>query len=412
MNKRKIINDPLYGLLSIPTDLIFDIIEHPFFQRLRRIKQLGLTDFVYPGAIHTRFHHAIGAMHLMGAALDNLQLKGIRISDEEHESSMIAALLHDMGHGPFSHTLESSLLHQVHHEDLSMLFLQYLNEQFGGRLSLAKAIFTNSYERKFFHQLASSQLDVDRLDYLSRDSFFAGVSEGTVGVDRIIKMMNVVDDQLVVEEKGIYSIENFLSARRMMYWQVYFHKTTVGTEKMLVELVRRARHLISRGDAIPASLALKLFLQQDIRLEDFKNDPELLFSFAELDDLDIWNGIKQWKWEKDYVLSTLSRMILERKLFKVRLSNQEFKEETLNSLKRQALEKMPLKNDEWNYFVTWGSMSNAAYVAGGQHINILTKSGDLVDVAQASDLPNIKAMSKIVKKYYLCWPKSLSLQVF
>lgn len=408
MNKRKIINDPLYGLLSISSDLVFDIIEHPYFQRLRRIKQLGLTDFVYPGAIHTRFHHAIGAMHLMGAALDSLRIKGVDISEEEYEASLCAILLHDIGHGPFSHTLEHSFL-LVDHEKLSLIFFDHLNQCFSGKLSLAIKIFRNEYSRKFFHQLVSSQMDVDRLDYLSRDSFFTGVSEGTIGVDRIIKMINVADDQLVVEEKGIYSIENFLSARRLMYWQVYFHKTTVGIEKMLMQLIKRARELAQSGAKIFASPSLQLFLRESVAMEHFHRDDRYLKAFASLDDYDIWSAIKMWCNEKDKPLSILSQMILDRKLFKVRLSNKRIDEKEVASLKKKVLDQLKIDKNDWHYFVLTGNMSNAAYLSRGEHINILNKNGELIDIAQASDLPNIKAMSKIVKKYYLCWPKSLSL---
>jgi uncharacterized protein len=409
VNKRKIINDPLYGLLAIPTDLVFDIIEHPYFQRLRRIKQLGLTDFVYPGAIHTRFHHAIGAMHLMGAALENLRLKGIDVSEEEYEASLCAILLHDIGHGPFSHTLELSFFFDTNHEDLSLVFFDYFNQYFSGKLSLAVQIFKNEYGRKFFHQLVASQLDVDRLDYLSRDSFFTGVSEGTIGVDRIIKMINVVNDELVVEEKGIYSIENFLSARRLMYWQVYFHKTTVGIEKMLKQLISRAKHLSQKGDDLYCSPALKLFLQENVAVEHFKRDEKYLKLFAALDDYDVWGAIKFWCNHEDQPLSILSRMILDRRLFKVLLTNKKLEEKEIVRLKKKVLSNLPIGKDEWEYFLVSGSMSNAAYLSRGEHINILKKNGEVVDIAHASDLPNIKAMSKIVKKYYLCWPKSLSL---
>lgn len=411
VNKRKIINDPLYGLLSIPSDLVFDIIEHPFFQRLRRIKQLGLTDFVYPGAIHTRFHHAIGAMHLMGQALDSLRNKGVEISDEEYEASLCAILLHDIGHGPFSHTLETSFLAGIHHEDLSLIYLDHFNRHYNGKLTLALKIFRNEYDRQFFHQLAASQLDVDRLDYLSRDSFFAGVYEGTIGVDRIIKMINVVNNRLVVEEKGIYSIENFLSARRLMYWQVYFHKTTVGIEKMLELLIKRARYLARNDVEIHASPALRLFLKEEVTLEMFR-DEFYLRQFALLDDFDVWGAIKFWSGHDDKPLSLLSRMLLDRKLFKTLISGKEFDAAEIERLKRRTIEQLSVSSDEWMYFVATGSVSNAAYVSEGENINILKKNGEIVDIAQASDLPNIKAMSKIVKKFYLCWPKSLSLWEF
>lgn len=408
VNKRKIINDPLYGLLSISSDLIFDIIEHPYFQRLRRIKQLGLTDFVYPGATHTRFHHAIGSMHLMGQALDSLRNKGVDISDEEYEASLCAILLHDIGHGPFSHTLETSFLAGVHHEELSLIYLDYFNRQYGGRLSLALKIFRNEYKRGFFHQLVSSQLDVDRLDYIARDSFFAGVYEGTIGIDRIMRMINVVDDRLVVEEKGIYSIENFLSSRRFMYWQVYFHKTTVGIEKMLELLIGRARYLSRNNVELSCSPALRLFLKEEITLETFK-DEYYLEQFALLDDYDVWGAIKLWSGHSDKPLSLLSRMLLERKLFKTRISGKEIEPKEIDILKTRAIDHFQIAPSDWRYFVAAGSVSNAAYISEGETINILRKNGDIVDIAKASDLPNIKAMSKIVKKFYLCYPKSLSL---
>jgi uncharacterized protein len=409
LNKKKIFNDPVYGFVSINSDLIFDIIEHPVFQRLRRIKQLGLTDFVYPGALHTRFHHAIGAMHLMGIALENLRSKGHEISKEEFEASLIAILLHDIGHGPFSHALEFSLLPGIKHEQLSMLLMKYLNEIFNGQLDLCISIFCNTYERKFFHQLVSSQLDVDRLDYLKRDSFFTGVIEGKIGADRILKMLDIRNDQIVVEEKGIYSIENFLNARRLMYWQVYLHKATVSSEKMLIQLIRRAKHLIQTGESVFASAGLMLFLTRDITIEDFQNERPLLEAYSTLDDYDIWGAIKIWSHHPDFILSNLSNWLLNRKLFKVSLSNEKFEATEIKEIKKSVLEKFPIKKDDLKYLVVHGSMSNYGYIAGGNTINILTKKGEIMDVAKASDLPNIKAITKIVKKYYLCYPKLISL---
>ncbi|MDN5202592.1 HD domain-containing protein [Fulvivirgaceae bacterium BMA10] len=409
MNKKKIFNDPVYGFVAVPTDLIFDIIEHPFFQKLRRIKQLGLTDFVYPGALHTRFHHAIGAMHLMSITLDNLRSKGNEISQEEYEAALIAILLHDIGHGPFSHTLEYCLLKGIKHEDISFLVIKHLNKHFGGALDLAIRMFCDQYERKFFHQLVSSQLDIDRLDYLNRDSFFTGVSEGTIGADRIIKMLDVRDDQIVVEEKGIYSIENFLSARRLMYWQVYLHKTTISSEKILVKLITRAKDLISNQEPLFSTKPLKLFLENEITLEDFENNDAYLTAFCSLDDYDIWAAIKIWSQGEDKVLRLLANMILNRRLFKVVLSNDQIQDEKIKEKQTRIIQKLNLNEKESEYFIAHGSMSNSAYISEGQSINILTKNGKILDVAQASDLPNIKAMSKIVKKYYLCWAKSLSL---
>jgi len=292
LNKKKIINDPVYGFIKIPGELIFDIIEHPWFQRLRHVKQLGLTDFVYPSAQHTRFQHALGALHLMGRVLDSLRSKGIAINDKEYEASLIAVLLHDIGHGPFSHALEDSLLTGIRHESLSYLFMQQLNKQLNGSLDLALKIFRNGYERKFFNQLIASQLDIDRLDYLMRDCFFSGVPEGTIGVDRIIAMLTVHNDQLVVEEKGIYSIENFLNARRLMYWQVYLHKTTVSAERMVVNLIKRAQHLVKAGEQVPASEALHYFLKHNATLQDFKEKPEMLNLIGKLDYQEIWRTTK------------------------------------------------------------------------------------------------------------------------
>lgn len=409
MNKKKIINDPLYGLITIPSELIFDLIEEPFFQRLRRIKQLGLTDFVYPGATHTRFHHAIGAMHLMSRALDSLRQKGIEISAEEYEASLIAILLHDVGHGPFSHSLEHNLLHEVKHEEVSLKIFEFLNQKYAGALSLAIRVFKNEYERRFFHQLVSSQLDVDRLDYLSRDSFFTGVSEGTVGVDRIIKLIQVYKDQLVVEEKGIYSLENFLSARRLMYWQVYFHKTTVGIEKLLVQMIKRARYLTHQGEEVPSSAALHTFLQKEVNINDIGTHVEFIQAFQKLDDFDIWAAIKNWVDHPDAILQTLSQMILYRRLFKVQISSRQPAKEEISNLQYKLKKQSNLPIEASNYLILHGSMSNAAYISGGQSINVLTKNGKIEDIARISDLPNIKAMRKIVKKFYLCWPKSLSL---
>lgn len=409
MNKKKIFNDPVYGFVTVNNNLIFDIIEHPVFQRLRRIKQLGLTDFVYPGALHTRFHHAIGAMHLMGIALDNLRSKGHFISAEEFEASQIAILLHDIGHGPFSHALEFSLLPGIKHEQLSLLLMKYLNNLFDGKLELAIKIFCNTYERKFFHQLVASQLDVDRLDYLKRDSFFTGVIEGKIGADRILKMLDIVNDRIVIEEKGIYSIENFLNARRLMYWQVYLHKATVSSEKMLIQLIRRAKHLTQEGQAVIVSPGLKVFLERNFTIEDFQNDENLLEAYASLDDYDIWGAIKMWPEHPDFILRTLSNMMLHRKLFRVILTNERVDPKYISQLKKKIVQNFPVKKDEVKYLLVHGSMSNYGYISGGNTINILTKEGEIKDVAQASDLPNIKAITKIVKKYYLCFPKLISL---
>lgn len=398
----------MYGFITIPSELIFAIIDHPYFQRLRRIRQLGLTDFVYPGALHTRFHHALGAMHLMSITLDNLRIKGTEISDEEYEAALIAILLHDIGHGPFSHALEYSLLNGIPHEELSLMTIELLNEQFGGKLDLALTIFKNQYDRKFLNQLVSSQLDIDRLDYLQRDCFFTGVSEGTIGADRIIKMMAVKDGQLVIEEKGIYSIENFLSARRLMYWQVYLHKTTVSAEKMLINLIQRAKHLAQSGMEIHVTEEFEFFMKNQLSLEDFKRQPHLLENFLQLDDFDIWGAIKLWKKSEDYVLRNISQMFLTRNLYKINLVNDPFSPSELEQLKSQTLKKLDIPKEDIDYFFSSGTVSNYGYVAKDR-INILTKSGDVVDVASAADLPNIKVMSKIVEKHYVCRAKKLIL---
>ena len=408
MKSQKILNDPVYGFITIPSELIFAIIDHPYFQRLRRIRQLGLTDFVYPGALHTRFHHALGAMHLMSITLDNLRLKGTDISDSEYEAALIAILLHDIGHGPFSHALEFSLLEGIPHEELSILTIEALNREFAGQLDLAISIFKNKYPRKFLNQLVSSQLDIDRLDYLQRDCFFTGVSEGTIGADRIIKMMAVHKDQLVIEEKGIYSIENFLSARRLMYWQVYLHKTTVSAEKMLINLITRAKTLARQGLSFQVSEEFDFFLKNPLHLRDFQSNPQILEQFLQLDDFDIWGAIKLWKSHPDYVLKNISRMFLTRNLFKINLVNDPFSPEEIQEQMEKTRQKLAIPSADLDYFFSHGKVSNYGYLASDR-INILTKKGKVVDVATAADLPNIKVMSKIVEKYYVCKAKNLIL---
>jgi uncharacterized protein len=408
LNKKKIINDPVYGFIKIPGELIFDIIAHPWFQRLRHIKQLGLTDLVYPSAQHTRFQHALGALHLMGVVLNSLRDKGIEISKVEFEAAQIAILLHDIGHGPLSHALEESILPDIRHESLSYLFMEELNREFQGSLTLALTIFRNSYHRKFFHQLVSSQLDIDRLDYLKRDCFFSGVPEGTIGVDRIIAMLTVHQDQLVVEEKGIYSIENFLNARRLMYWQVYLHKTTVSAERMVVNLIRRAQYLVRAGEPVPATDALLHFMKHEISLNDFRDDQVSLHQFGRLDDQDIWGAVKLWMNHNDMILSALATQLYERNLFRITLSQEPIRRSVIEEARLQIAEHYQVLRSETSYLFSHGTVSNEAYTEG-QKINILTKRGDVVDIAQASDLPSIKAISKIVKKNYLCWPKNVSL---
>lgn len=408
MSKKKIISDPVYGFIAIKSDLIFDIISHPYFQRLRHIKQLGLTDFVYPGALHTRFQHALGAMHLMGRVLENLRFKDVEISEEEFEAAQIAVLLHDIGHGPFSHALEHVLLPGIKHESISYLLMAELNTHFNHALDLALKIFRNSYKRKFFHQLVSSQLDIDRLDYLKRDCFFTGVLEGTIGIDRIITMLHVHKDQLVVEEKGIYSIENFLNARRLMYWQVYLHKTSVSAERMVVNLTRRAQALVQAGETIACSEALRFFLQHSFTLDSFKQNAKALHAFGTLDDNDIWGAIKIWKNHDDKILALLSQMLLERNLFQIVLSNDPIRKSSVDKIRTALSKHYHTLRAETSYLFSYGTVSNEAYTEG-QKINILSKNGELKDIAQASDLPNVKALGKIVKKNYLCWPKTVSL---
>ena len=407
MNKKKIINDPLYGFISIPNELIYDILNHTYFQRLRRIKQLGMTDLVYPGALHTRFHHALGSMHLMNESLINLRVKGIEISDDEFNGALLAILLHDVGHSPFSHALENEMVVGLDHEEISLIIMKELNKQFNGALKIAIDIFRGSYPRKFFHQLVSSQLDIDRLDYLNRDSFFTGVVEGRIGSERIIKLLNVHEDELVVEEKGIYSIENFLSARRLMYWQVYMHKTTVGSEKMLVQIMRRVRDI---NEEIPISSGLDFFIKNEMTAEKMQNDISILDAFCFLDDYDILGSIKRWYYSEDKVLSRLCGMLLKRQLFNVRLDETKSSKNQVIKLEELVKRNIGINQDLVKYFVVEGSKTNSAYIGGGQQINILTKEGQIIDIANASDLPSIKAMRKIVKKYYLCWPKDISLQ--
>lgn len=408
-NKKKIINDPVYGFIKIRSELLYDLINHPFFQRLRRIKQLGLTDFVYPGALHTRFNHAMGATHLMSTALTHLKTKGHKISGKEFEGALIAILLHDVGHGPFSHALEFSILNGVHHEKLSLLIMEYLNEQFDGALKIGIKIFSNQYKRTFFHQLVSSQLDMDRMDYLQRDCFFTGVIEGKIAFDRIIRMLDVEEDKIVVEEKAIYSIENFLTSRRLMYWQVYLHKTTVSTEQMLIQIIKRAKQLTQQGENVQATPALSVFMNENVTHKKFKDDPKYLETFCLLDDYDVWGSIKFWATHKDIVLSSLSNMLMNRELFRVEFNNEAFSEEKLDIIKKKIIQDLGVTAEEAGYFYTTGKITNSAYVSGKEKILIKTKSKGLVDIAKASDLPNIEALRKIVKKYYLCYPKELKI---
>lgn len=403
INKRKIINDPVHGFITIYNDLIFDLMEHPFFQRLRRIKQLGMSHLVYPGANHTRFHHALGAMHLMQKAISELLKKSVEISEEEKEGVIVAILLHDIGHGPFSHTLEHSLLKDVHHEEVSLLFMNRLNSEFKGKLDLAISIFTDNYHKQFLHQLVSSQLDMDRLDYLQRDSYFTGVSEGVVGSERIIKMLNVVDNELVIIEKGIYSIENFISARRIMYWQVYMHKTVVSSEYMLRNVLKRAKELFEQGHDLFATPSLKLFLSQSFSMEDFVTDESLLNHFANIDDTDIISAIKVWQTADDKLLRVLSTDLIERNLYKTVISKEPFTSERIELEKQKIINDLGLVGHEIDYFFINSKLVNSAYNKQFKQIKMVTRSGELIDLTQASDNYNISALSAPVEKHYLCY---------
>jgi HD superfamily phosphohydrolase len=406
----KIINDPIYGFIKINNPFILKLIDHPFVQRLKRIKQLGLAEFVYPGAHHTRFHHALGAMHLMDQALANLQAKGYTITDTEKEAAAIAILLHDVGHGPFSHVLEYTLLNHVHHEEISNLLMKKLNEHFEGRLTLAIDMFSGKYERPFFHQLISSQLDVDRLDYLSRDSFYTGVREGFIGSERLLSMLDLQDENLVMEEKGIYSIENFLMARRLMYWQVYLHKTAIAAETMLIQILRRAKTLIHEGKKLTCTSALMTFLKKDYTWEEFSSTDKLWLAFTDLDDHDVWAAIKEWKHATDPILSRLCSDFLARRLFTCKLGTQPIPKSKRTELAQEITQRLKINEEELSYFVVEGTTSNSAYVQGDNTIKIVDKQGQVVELAEASDLPTIQALSKIVKKYYFCCPKSVYLQ--
>ena len=401
----KILNDPIHGFIRLPKGIIFDLIEHPYFQRLRRISQLGLSSLVYPGAYHTRFHHAIGAMHLMTKAIESLRSKGHEITEKESLGAEIAILLHDIGHGPFSHALEHSISHNISHEQISSLFMKKLNKEFDGKLDLAIQIFEGNYKKNFLHQLVSSQLDVDRMDYLKRDSFYSGVQEGTIGAERIIHMLNIVDDNLVVESKGIYSVEKFLIARRLMYWQVYFHKTVVCAEQMLIQILKRAKELSQKRIELFTTTALKEFLENNYTLKDFE-DKQLVFNaFTQLDDFDIMTCIKQWKDHKDIILSTLSNNIIDRKLFKVIVNDKPFNAEEVNSIKEQVKIKYSLNSSDLDYMVIEGQISNDAYKLNDSDIKISFKDGSLLDISQASDQDAISAISKKVKKFFICYPK-------
>ena len=403
-NKLKIINDPIYGFITIPSTLIFELIEHRYFQRLRRISQMGMSYMVYPGAHHTRFHHALGAMHLMQKAVQVLRFKGIEISEEESEALYIAILLHDIGHGPFSHAMEHSIIENIDHEFISLLFMDVLNKEFNYKLTLAIQIFKDEYPRKFLYQLISGQLDMDRMDYLKRDSFYTGVSEGSINSQRLISMLNVFEDKIVVEEKGIYSVEKFILARRLMYWQVYLHKTSLVAEQLVTRLLKRAKELIREGIKIEASTALNYFLNSTVSKKNINN--ETLALFAKLDDYDIISAMKSWQSDEDFVLSTISQMLLNRDLLRIEIQNQEFSKDKIKNAKKDLMLKYSINESEASYFVFTGQITNQAYSMEKETINLYTKSGKVIDVAKASDQFNLKALSKKVIKNYMCFPKT------
>jgi HD superfamily phosphohydrolase len=407
LNKKKIINDPVYGFISIPTELIFDLIEHPYFQRLRYIKQLGMTHLVYPGALHTRFHHALGAMHLMSMAIETLRNKDHIITEDEEEAVIVAILLHDVGHGPFSHALEHSIVEDISHEDISEMLMNKLNEEFGGRLTMAIDIFKGRYPRKFLHQLVSGQLDMDRMDYLNRDSFFTGVSEGVISSDRIIKMLNVKDDEIAIEEKGIYSIEKFLIARRLMYWQVYLHKTVISAEFLLAKILKRSRELAIKGEMLLATPALTHFLKEPISRDSFMNEDHHLETFATLDDTDIMAAVKAWTVHSDYVLSKLCRDLVHRDLYKVDITNAPPEKGFIAKLIKRAIKKYDITPHEASYFVFEQVIGNDAYRPGDGNIRILMKDGTIKDITAASDNSNLQALAKTVKKHVICYKKDL-----
>lgn len=409
-NKKKIINDPVHGFIRIPNDLVFDLLEHPIFQRLRRIKQLGLTFYVYPGATHTRFQHTIGALHLMSQALAHFQQEEIPVTEKEKEAVLVAILLHDIGHGPFSHALEHSLIESISHEGLSHLLMQKLNREFEGKLDLAISIFNNKYHKKFLHQLVSSQLDMDRMDYLKRDSFYSGVVEGNIGTDRIIKMLSVVDDKLAIEAKGIYSIEKFLLARRLMYWQVYYHKTVIASEFLLVKTLKRAKYLTKKNVHIWATPALRYFLENEIQQEQLEdpNSPALN-NFLELDDTDILVSAKQWSKHPDFILSHLSKSIINRILPKVQISRNQFPKALLDEIHIKTKSKFNLNDTDLGFLIAHDTISNSAYTPRADKINILYSNGEIKDIADVSDVLNISNLNESVEKHIIWYPKGIDL---
>lgn len=405
LNKRKIVNDPLYGFITIPDELAFQVIEHPWFQRLRRISQLGLTSMVYPGALHTRFHHALGTMHLMGQAIETLRSKGADISPEESQGARLAILLHDVGHGPFSHALEYCIVNDITHEQLSTIFLERLNQQMEGKLSMAIRIFNNTYPVQYLHQLVSGQLDMDRMDYLMRDSFYTGVSEGVINTERLLKMLTIVNDDLAIESKGIYSVEKFIVARRLMYWQVYYHKTVLSAEYMLVKILKRAKYLAEQGEKLNASPAFSFFLSNKITLNHFYEDPQVLETFAFLDDTDILYSVKQWMNHPDPILSSICKALINRNLFRVKIQDTAFSPDEVAAIRRELMNTMGINEDETDYLLTVGTISNNAYDPWNDRINIVDKEGSVKDITEISDQLNIGIYSKVIMKHFICFPK-------
>ena len=405
MNEHKIINDPVFGFIKIRRGLLYDIVSHPLFQRLNRIAQLGLTSVVYPGARHTRFQHSIGALHLMSEAVKSLTEKGIYIFDLEAEAVQAAILMHDIGHGPFSHVLENTLISGISHEDISLMMMEQMNRDMKGQLNLAISIFKDEYPNKIFHQLISSQLDMDRLDYLRRDSFYTGVTEGNIGSARIIKMLNVADDRLVVEAKGIYSVENYLTTRRLMYWQVYLHKTTVGYEKILVNALRRAKELAHEGHEVFAAPALAYFLQNDINREWFDTHEEALQMYAELDYSDIWSALKVWRHSDDKILATLASDLLDRHLFKVEVTEEPPTEEHITFIRNQIADALGISEADAHYLMSLTEIGKDMYNPEDDSIGILYKDGTVRDIAEASEILNVQLLSKKIRKYYLCYQR-------
>ena len=405
MNDVKIINDPVFGFIKIPKGLLYNIVEHPLFQRLNRINQLGLASVVYPGARHTRFQHSLGAFHLMSEAILNLQQKGIFIFESEAEAVQAAILMHDIGHGPFSHVLENTLIHGISHEEISLMMMEEINQSLNGQLNLAISIFKGDYPKNFLHQLISSQLDMDRLDYLRRDSFYTGVTEGNIGSARIIKMLNVIDDSLVVEQKGIYSLENYLTTRRLMYWQVYLHRTCVAYEKVLVNMLNRAKELVRRGHEVFASPALYYFLSNEVDAAWFNTHPEALANYEELDDSDIWSAMKAWKHNDDKILSTLATDMLDRKIFKVEVHEEPIPQERIDELQQEIARKMDIPVEEAHYLMSLNTIQKDMYNVDDDSIAILYKNGEIKDISEASELLNVQLLSKKIRKYYLCYQR-------